>query len=42
MSKDLEVTEWSEEDIQRDGGMFYIYDKECNTEHGKLKFNLKI
>lgn len=42
MPKDLQVMEWSEEDIQQDGERFCIPEKECNVELGRLKFDLKI
>lgn len=42
ISKDLEVIEWSEEDIQRDVGGFCIHEKESDTELKKLKVDFKV
>lgn len=36
ISEDLEVIEWSEEDIQGEEGRFWINEKDSNTELGKL------
>lgn len=41
ISKDIEIIEWSEEDIQGEEGRFCINEKEYNTELGKLKIDFK-